>query len=274
MGETKRRRGMKSVMSTLFLVVFFVNVLYAHTPEERQADLVHELKEHFDPQWIDDIFNHQNMCRGHEVPQEKIKGWWQLESRIMSDLSLERGEAFFLSNEKVLRDASVSFDDCEDLPYVILSILRIESDFGENRTGIPVIQTLFDKYQRVQDGKSGDKKRTKIFSRAVIPFLRLAEENEWNVCEIRGSRAAAFGYPQFIPESLSLAVDGDNDERVDIVGSLSDASYSISNYLVKNDYPRDHRLALFRYNHDWRYVDIVWRYAMAIKGLIKQHSGT
>ncbi|KQX19965.1 lytic transglycosylase [Sphingomonas sp. Root50] len=50
--------------------------------------------------------------------------------------------------------------------------------------------------------------------------------------QLKGSWAGATGYPQFLPSVyLRLAIDGDNDGRVDIWRSEPDALASIGNYL-------------------------------------------
>lgn len=258
-----------SFYARLFFIVvlFFHGTLHAHTRKERATDLIKELSPVFGEEWVTDIFNHKDVCSNVEVPQRRLSTWAQLRNEVLSEVSLTRGEAFFLTNGNVFAEAENKYTDDKFLRYVIVGILRIESNLGENRAGTPVILTLFNKYARVADGKGGNARRAHIRDKEIIPFLRMAQENEWDTCLVLGTRAAAFGYPHFIPESLRLAVDGDGDGKIDLMWNLADAAHSITNYLDKVGWKRNPRRAVFRYNPDPRYVQIVFEYAEAIKKL-------
>ncbi|MCR4275075.1 MAG: lytic murein transglycosylase [Candidatus Campbellbacteria bacterium] len=236
----------------------------AHTHKERVADLTKELSV-LGEEWVTDIFNHKDVCSEIEVPQPRLRAWNELRNEVLSDVSQTRGELFFLANGSLFTAAGKTYAKDDLLPYVILAIPRIESNLGENRAGTPVIATLFKKYERVVDGPSGNKRRNYIKEKEIIPFLQMAKTNEWDVCLILGTRAAAFGYPHFIPESLRLAVDGDDDGKIDLMWSLADATRSIAHYLHKTGWSHSNTRAVFRYNPDPKYVQIVLEYAYAIK---------
>ncbi|MBP9771638.1 MAG: lytic murein transglycosylase [Candidatus Pacebacteria bacterium] len=256
---------MRTLLSVAIVSLFFTNSLSAHTPAERQKDLSNEIAKHIDPVWVTNIFNHQDMCEGREVAQPVLRTWGELSANVMSDVSLARGEMFFRYNESTIRNSAKHFSDDPLLPFVMMGILRIESDFGENRAGTPVIRTLFERYQKVVDGKSGDARRAKIFNEEILPFMRMAHASGWDVCSVLGTRAAAFGYPHFIPASLRLSVDGDGDGKVDLMWNLSDATASIGNYLSVTGWAKNPRRAVFRYNPDPKYVAIVFAYAERLK---------
>ena len=226
---------MKRTPLFFLFVLFFetTSVLSAHTRKERVADLIKELSPVLGEEWVAEIFNHKDICSNVEVPQRRLATWGELRNEVTSDVSLARGEMFFLANGSLFTDASNMYTGGDLLPYVILAILRIESNLGENRAGTPFIATLFKKYERVADGPSGNKRRQEIKEREILPFLRMAKANVWDTCLVLGTRAAAFGYPHFIPESLRLAVDGDGDGKIDLMWNLSDAVHSIANYLDK-----------------------------------------
>jgi membrane-bound lytic murein transglycosylase B len=275
-------------VGALVALIFFnsLGTAVAHTIEERKRDLRVELSKKFDPKWITDIFNHQNLCEGRAVENPGLKSWNALENSVMSDVSLLRGEMFFRSNETRFRKVASIHKDDAFLPFILLAILRIESNLGENRAGEPVIAILFEKYRKVVDGPSGNTRRANIVSKEIVPFLSMASTNSWDVCGVLGSRAAAFGYPHFIPESIRLAVDGDGDGKIDLMWNLDDALASVANYLSRVGWGKTDAsriTAVFNYNPlkalrdrkaDHRYVQIVFRYARKLQEKIDRPSAT
>lgn len=79
---------------------------------------------------------------------------------------------------------------------------------------------------------------------------------------IRGSKAGAFGYPQFLPSSyLRFAIDGNGDGRVSLY-EPADAIASAANYLAAHGWSpgistREQRRALWAYNRSDAYIDTV-----------------
>lgn len=79
---------------------------------------------------------------------------------------------------------------------------------------------------------------------------------------IRGSKAGAFGYPQFLPSSyLRFALDGDGDGRISLYHP-ADAIASAANYLAAHGWSpgisrREQRRALWAYNRSDAYIDTV-----------------
>ncbi|GMU73893.1 MAG: hypothetical protein AMXMBFR44_0920 [Candidatus Campbellbacteria bacterium] len=262
------------VVAALLLGALFdtSSPLLGHTEEERRTDLVQELSAFFEKDWVLDIFNHQDLCAGREIPIERLRGGWpELERQVLHEDSVARGVAFFEEHYFTLTGTSYAHrDKTNTLPFVTVAILRIESDLGENRTGTPVIRTLFNKYHRATDGPGGNARRRYILEREIVPFMRMAAQSDWDVCGILGTRAAAFGYPHFIPESLRLSADGDGDGTIDLMWSVADAVASIGNYLEKTGWHRSPKQSVFRYNPDWRYVHIVLSYAKALERAVKE----
>ena len=62
--------------------------------------------------------------------------------------------------------------------------------------------------------------------------MKIADKNELDINNIYGSWAGAMGHFQFIPTTLSqYGIDGNGDNRVDIINSVGDAMFSAANYL-------------------------------------------
>ncbi len=115
---------------------------------------------------------------------------------------------------------------------VILSILNIESRFGNN-TGnqkvIPALLTL------VRDVKGDDKRardRRAMFHEEAVQALVMIDEGYEEILTKNGSWAGAVGPAQFMPSSIRLyAVDGDGDGRINMWGDYDDIIASVANFL-------------------------------------------
>lgn len=99
-------------------------------------------------------------------------------------------------------------------------------------------------------------------------LMEMYVNSNYNIMELRGSFAGAFGYCQFMPSSyIKYAIDGNDDNQIDLF-NYHDAIFSIANYLKdkgwKNDYYAKRR-ALLRYNYSRKYVSDVFQVAGKIK---------
>ncbi len=90
----------------------------------------------------------------------------------------------------------------------------------------------------------------------------------YNIMELRGSYAGAFGYCQFMPSSyIKYAIDGNGDNRIDLF-NYKDAIYSVANYLDKKGWGNSYyakRKALLRYNYSRKYVADVFNMSGKIR---------
>lgn len=259
------------------IVLFFVSTAASpHTREQRIDQLVGKLYQRYDASWINTIFYEQRLCEGMEKPIPQLPGKWsELRERVLDNGvfgSVLRGSVFYTTHRETLEAASEKYGGGPRMPFIITAILRIETDFGVYDHGTPVIRTLFDRYARVVDGPSGDRTRMAVFTERIQPFLDAAFQNEWDVCQVRGSRAGAFGLPQFIPASLYLTRDGDSDGKVDIVGSVPDAIYSVASHLTERGWRRSVHSGVFNYNRHQAYVAIVLAYAAKIESIAAQNT--
>ena len=109
-------------------------------------------------------------------------------------------------------------------PRIVVSIWALESNFGRFagvRPTIPTLATL-----------AYDPRRGPLFRRELFSALRILDNGDVTLDELRGSWAGAIGQPQFLPSSyLQYAQDFDGDGRRDIWRSLPDVFASIAYYL-------------------------------------------
>ncbi|MBO5696748.1 MAG: lytic murein transglycosylase [Alphaproteobacteria bacterium] len=121
-------------------------------------------------------------------------------------------------------------------PHVILAFWGMESNYGTVKSRHHLVDAFFT---LMYEGR-----REKFFTNQLIALMKIADKNNLAINEIGGSWAGAMGHFQFIPTTLaSYGADGNNDGRIDIIGSIGDAMFSAGNYLNKLGWNPNERIA-------------------------------
>src|SRR5271157_5293773 len=148
---------------------------------------------------------------------------WDYVAGLVDEERVADGKAAMARNAGALARAEETYGVSR---YMIAAIWGVESNFGAEMGGRPLVQslsTLACMGERQNYFRSELMATLKIIDRGDIPADRLA-----------GSWAGAFGQTQFMPSSyLRLAVAG-GDGRRDIVGSADDALASTAHYFAKS----------------------------------------
>lgn len=109
---------------------------------------------------------------------------------------------------------------------IIVAIWGIESNYGSNFGDFSTLESLAT---LAYDGRRRDFARSEL-----LAALRIIDQGDIAAEQMKGSWAGAMGHTQFIPSSFeAYAVDGDNDGRRDIWGSIPDVMASTANYLAR-----------------------------------------
>jgi lytic murein transglycosylase len=107
--------------------------------------------------------------------------------------------------------------------HVLAAIWGVESNFGEDMGGRPLVQSL--------STLACQGERAAYFRSELMATLKIADRGDIPLDHLNGSWAGAFGQTQFMPSTfLRLAVDLDGSGR-DIVDSPAAALASTANYL-------------------------------------------
>ena len=150
--------------------------------------------------------------------------WSSYKSMMVTAERVDSGKQFIEVYKNDLKRA----EDIFGVPApIIASIIGIETRYGKITGNIRVLDSLttlsFD-YPR----------RAKFFKIQLEEFLLLAEEENWDPSNIKGSIAGAMGLGQFMPDSYrNYAVDFDFDGKRDILNNPIDAIGSVANFLNK-----------------------------------------
>lgn len=131
-------------------------------------------------------------------------------------------------------------------PYLLVSIIGVESEYGRNAKKHLVFNALHTVAHRIP-------KKERWVKREMTEYLLYCYQNFVPPLTLYGSYAGAFGNGQFIPSSFnSYSVDFDRDgirhpyEWPDVLGS-------IANYLLKNGYDT-HGSSFAKGSRNWKSI--------------------
>lgn len=149
--------------------------------------------------------------------------------RAISDARVKQGRQRYAENRALLDEVSRKFGV---QPRFIVALWGIETNFGQNQGGFPVVQALAT---LAYDGR-----RSAYFRGELLNALRILDGGHIAPSAMLGSWAGAMGQSQFMPSSfLSFAVDYDGDGRRDIWTTRADVFASAANYLKKSGWRDD-----------------------------------
>ena len=107
---------------------------------------------------------------------------------------------------------------------ILLALWGIETNFGKHVGKMDIVSALAT--------LSFDKRRSEFFSKQLLILLELIDNNTIDPNTLYGSWAGAYGNFQFMPSTIKrYAIDFDENEKIELKKSLSDALASAANYL-------------------------------------------
>lgn len=162
-----------------------------------------------------------------ELDRKQPEGKWtfaQYKEKVVSAARIAQGRRMYKQHRALLEQVSQKYGVA---PQYIVALWGIETSYG-NITGgfkvIPALATL-----------AWEGRRAKFFRKELLEALKIVNDGHISLGNMKGSWAGAMGQNQFMPSSFhSYAVDGNNDGRKDIWGSLPDVFSSTANYLATN----------------------------------------
>jgi membrane-bound lytic murein transglycosylase B len=148
--------------------------------------------------------------------------------RVINDARIRKGRRMLEEHGPLLAQVEARYG----VPApVIVALWGIESNFGENTGGFPVIASLAT---LAHEGRRAD-----FFRGELMSALKILDAGDVAPEAMNGSWAGAMGQSQFMPSTfLAYAVDGNGDGRRDIWGSQADVFASMANYLSRMGWDR------------------------------------
>ena len=127
----------------------------------------------------------------------------------------------FKKNKKLFNEVENNFSVESE---VLLALWGIETNFGKHVGKMDIISSLAT--------LSFDKRRSDFFSSELLILLKLIDDKLLDPNILYGSWAGAYGNFQFMPSTIKrYAIDYDNNNKIELKSSLSDALASAANYI-------------------------------------------
>jgi len=165
----------------------------------------------------------QSILDAMSRPAEKVKPWHEYRAIFITPERINAGVKFLDEHGESLARIEADTGVPKEM---ILGIIGVESYYGRitgSHRVLDALATLGFDYPP----------RAKFFRSELAQAFLLANEEDLNLLEVKGSYAGAMGPPQFIPSSYrAYSVDGDGDGRRDLLGNWQDIMASVANYFV------------------------------------------
>lgn len=163
------------------------------------------------------------------------------QNALVSAARIRNGQQALAQNKDQFQNVAAKYGIPQE---IIAALWGIESHYGTHKGTFPILPSLAT--------LAYDSHRQDFFRREFFHALEIVDAGHISLSQFTGSWAGAMGQNQFIPSSYKhYAVDGDNDNKVDIWQNTADVLASTANYLKENGWhtsePVAQRVILTKY---------------------------
>lgn len=199
----------------------------------------------------------ENILKAIAKPWE-AKPWHQYYPIFLTDKRLTKGLKFWQTHQKTLARAE---QETGVPAEIIVAIIGVETFYGAYLGKYSVLDALVTLGFHYPP-------RANFFRSELAQLFLLAEEEKFDITELKGSYAGAMGWGQFISSSYRhYAVDFDGDGVRDLLKNPVDAIGSVANYFKKHKWKANTDIAFkaqvtgtqhsaflsksLKYSHQW-----------------------
>lgn len=160
----------------------------------------------------------------------EFKPWKDYRPIFVTSKRIDKGVIFYQENRDILQRAATEFGVPAE---IIAAIIGVETYYGTRMGNTSVLDSL------VTLGFDYPPRAT-FFRGELGHLLALANEENIDPLEVKGSYAGAIGMGQFIPSSYRhYAIDYDADGQRDLRYNVEDAIGSVANYFKRHGWKTD-----------------------------------
>ncbi|GIC77813.1 lytic murein transglycosylase B [Moritella sp. F3] len=166
----------------------------------------------------------ENVLTKIQTPWEK-KPWYKYAPIFITDSRINQGVKYWQEHEETFAKAEKEYG----VPaQMIVAIMGVETYYGKYKGNLSVLDSLYTLGFNYPS-------RGKFFRQEFAEYIKLSEQQGWELTETKGSYAGAMGLGQFISSSYShYGVDFSGDGKVDMINDPVDAIGSIANYFSEH----------------------------------------
>lgn len=219
-----------NLLLSISFALLSLNLHADYSTHERYAEFVQQagkkygIKEAHIKKWLSQAQKQQSVLDAIARPAEGRLTWGKYRNIFLTKKRIKEGKAFLRTHKKLLNQAQKKYGVKKE---IIAAIIGVETFYGTRQGGYRVLDSLTT--------LAFDYPKRRLFWHQLMAFFALAEEENLDLAQVKGSYAGAIGYGQFIPTSyLSYAEDGDNDGKKDLINSPADAIFSVANYFKQH----------------------------------------
>ena len=166
---------------------------------------------------------------------ERKDTWSQYKKRYLTKDRINNGILYYKNNISLLKKIESVYGVP---PEILVAFLGVETNYGSYTGKIKVIDSLGTLALKHPS-------RNKFFREQLINLIVLSFRNNLDYLQLKGSYAGAMGLPQFMPDNYrKLAIDFDQDGKIDLWSSKLDIYASISNFLNKKGWKKGEKIYL------------------------------
>jgi len=221
------------LLSALCLGLFLSTASHAEAAYQEREDVLEFVEEMvsehgLDRDWLISVFadveRRDSVLEAIASPAEGLP-WYRYRSIFMTRERIEGGADFWETHAETLQRAEEEFGVDAAM---LVAIIGIETYYGRHQGTHPVLDSLvtlgFDYPPRAR-----------FFRSELAHLFQLADEENLDIHELKGSYAGAMGAGQFISSSYrAYAVDFSGSGQRDLFNDWEDAIGSVANYFSEH----------------------------------------
>ena len=183
------------------------------------------IKEGVRPEFMETVWPNveelSKVVKSDRRQSEQVLDIYKYTSRVLTKKRIQDGKKLYREHGALLNRIYKKYNIA---PQYLLALWGAETSYGTYKGSTNTLNALAT--------LAYDKRRRDFFSKELIAFLKILDENKLE--DVQGSWAGAFGNFQFMPRTFqAYGVDEDGDGRKDILHSIEDSFGSAANYLHK-----------------------------------------
>jgi membrane-bound lytic murein transglycosylase B len=223
---------MKRIFTLSLVLILSTSCLAQQHPGAEEFAAKAAAEYDLDPQEVIELLQNarfkQSIVDAMSRPAEG-KPWYDYRPIFITDKRINGGVEFWREHEALVAQAAEKF---QVDPQIIVAIIGVETFYGRITGSYRVLDALATLSFYYPDTGND---RSEFFSKELMQFIVLGNEEGLPLDDVTGSYAGAMGLGQFMPSSYrEYAVDLDGDGRRDLWSSMDDVIGSVANYLHRH----------------------------------------